>query len=286
MEVIEFPGYTEEEKLNIARKFLIPKERKNNGLKPKNINFTNDALKKMVRQYTMEAGVRNLEREIASIMRKVVKKLMSSKKMGVQKIDEKTLQKYLGPARFELTLAEKGDEMGVVNGLAWTPAGGGIIQIEVNKMPGSGKLILTGHLGKVMQESARTAFSYSRQLSGYNIKQDDIHIHVPAGAIPKDGPSAGIAIATALTSILSGKEVRGGIGMTGEISLRGKVMEIGGLKEKILAAHRAGLKTIIMPEDNRKNMEDVPANIRKDLKLIFVREMEEVLKHALVGWKG
>lgn len=282
MEMIEFPGYTEEEKLNIAKKFLIPKQLKSNGLKSAQCQFTDNALRKMIRQYTLEAGVRNLERQISAVMRKVVKHLVSSRTAGKIKVDEKFLQKYLGPAKFELSLAEKENEVGVVNGLAWTPAGGDIIQIEVNKMPGTGKLILTGHLGKVMKESAQTAFSYARQLTEYSIKAEDIHVHVPSGAIPKDGPSAGIAMATALTSILTGKKVKGGIGMTGEVSLRGKVMEIGGVKEKILAAHRAGINVIVLPSDNKKNTDDIPANIRKGMKFVFAKEMKDVLKYALI----
>jgi len=282
MEIIEFPGYVEEEKYNIARKFLIPKQIKDNGLDAKYIDISEVALRKMIRQYTLEAGVRNLERDIATLFRKVAHQFVSNNKKSRVVIDEKLLTKFLGAPKFELTLAEKEDELGVVNGLAWTPAGGDIIQIEVNKMPGSGKLILTGHLGKVMQESARTAFSYARQMSGHIIKNEDIHVHVPSGAIPKDGPSAGIAMATALSSILMDQKIKGGIAMTGEVSLRGKVMEIGGLKEKVLAAHRAGIKTVIVPEDNRKNIADIPQNARKSIKFIFAREMKDVLKNALV----
>ncbi|MBU1179840.1 endopeptidase La [Patescibacteria group bacterium] len=283
MEVIEFPGYMEEEKLIIAKKFLVPKELASNGLKANQCAITDNALRKIIRQYTLEAGVRNLERNIAGIMRKVARYLVSSGGRKGVKVDEKNLPKYLGPAKFELSLAQKDNEVGVVNGLAWTPAGGDIIQIEVNKMPGTGKLILTGHLGKVMKESAQTAFSYARKLTGHAVKGEDIHVHVPAGAIPKDGPSAGIAMATALTSVLTGKAVKGGIGMTGEISLRGKVMEIGGLKEKVLAAHRAGLEMIVLPMDNKKNLEDIPANIRKSMKLVFVKDMVDVLRYALIG---
>ncbi len=283
MEVVEFPGYTEEEKLAIAKKFLISKECESNGLKPKDIVFADAALKKIISQYTLEAGVRNLEREIASVLRKIANKLVAAGKTSSKTaVEEKDLEKYLGPAKFELSLAEKGDEVGVVNGLAWTPSGGDILQIEVNKMPGNGRLILTGHLGKVMKESARTAFSFAKGLANFNSKDEDIHVHVPSGAIPKDGPSAGIAMATALYSAITGKKIKGGIGMTGEISLRGRVMEIGGLKEKILAAHRAGLRTIIMPSDNKKNMADIPEKIRKDMKLIFAKEMSEVLKMAMV----
>jgi len=284
LEVIEFPGYIEEEKMKIAQDFIIPKQSEATGIDIKNIEITESALRKIVRQYTLEAGVRNLERQIAAIMRKVAKKIISSEKKKIEKIiiEEKDLPKYLGPADFELTSALKTDDVGVVNGLAWTPAGGDIIQIEVNRMPGSGKLILTGHLGKVMQESAQTAFSYARALKKYNIKNEDLHVHVPSGAIPKDGPSAGIAIATAIISSLTGKKVRGGIGMTGEVSLRGRVMEIGGVKEKILAAHRAGLQTIILPNDNKKNIDDVPAHIRKTLNIIFAKNMDEVLKKAIM----
>lgn len=282
MEVVEFPGYTEDEKLDIAKKFLMPKGCESNGLKVKDISFADAALRKIIRQYTMEAGVRNLEREIASVLRKIANKLVAAGKVSAKvAVSEADLSKYLGPAKFELSLAEKKNEVGVVNGLAWTPAGGDILQIEVNKMPGSGKLILTGHLGKVMKESARTAFSFAKNMVGYNAKDEDIHVHVPSGAIPKDGPSAGIAMATALYSALTGKKVHGGIGMTGEISLRGRVMEIGGVKEKLLAAHRAGISTIIMPADNKKNIDDVPGNVRKSMKILFAKEMGEVLKMAI-----
>jgi ATP-dependent Lon protease len=282
MEVIEFSGYTEDEKYNIARTFLIPKQCADNGLKEKDAEIAEGALRKIIRQYTLEAGVRNLERQIAALLRKIAKARASGKSAVKVNIEEKDLKKYLGAEFFEPSLAEKKNEVGLVNGLAWTPAGGDIIQIEVNKMPGTGKLILTGHLGKVMKESCRTAFSYVREKSNYAIKNEDVHVHVPSGAIPKDGPSAGIAVATALMSLLSGKQVKGGIGMTGEVSLHGKVMEIGGIKEKVLAAHRAGLKTIILPEGNRKNFDDIPANVRRDMKFVFAKEMKDVFGYALL----
>ncbi|MFA5133811.1 MAG: endopeptidase La [Patescibacteria group bacterium] len=284
LEVIDFSGYTEEEKIKIAENFIVPKQCESAGIDCRNISLSSTAMKKIIRQYTLEAGVRNLERQIAAIMRKLAKRIVTSEKNRLEKvaIGEKDLHEYLGPANFELTSAGKKDEIGVVNGLAWTPSGGDIIKIEASRMPGSGKLILTGHLGRVMQESARTAFSFARSSSRHNIKNEDLHIHVPAGAIPKDGPSAGIAMATAIISSLTGKKVRSGIGMTGEISLHGNVMEIGGIKEKILAAHRAGLRTIILPADNKKNLEDVPLHIRKALRIVFAKNMNEVLKKAMI----
>jgi ATP-dependent Lon protease len=282
MEVIEFSGYTEDEKLNIAKKFLLPKQYADNGLKNKDAEFSDAALRKIIHQYTLEAGVRNLERQVAAVLRKIAKSRAMNEKTDHAKIAETNLKKYLGPEIFESTSAEKKNEVGVVNGLAWTPSGGDIIQIEVNRMPGSGKLILTGHLGKVMRESCRTAYSYVKHQLNYSGKDEDIHIHVPSGSIPKDGPSAGTAIATALMSLLSGRKVLGGVGMTGEISLRGKVMEIGGVKEKVLAAHRAGLKTLILPEKNKKNFDDLPEKVKRDIKFIFAKEIAEVFAAALL----
>ncbi len=286
MEVIEFPGYTEEEKYNIAKEFLIPKQLKNNGLNAKILSISDSALRTVIREYTREAGVRNLEREIASICRKVAKKVTTNgqKKYLVGVAD---LDKYLGPAKFQVTMAEKSDEIGVVAGLAWTMAGGEILHIEAAKMPGKGNLILTGHLGKVMKESAQAAYSYARykvreQVEDKNFyKNSDIHIHVPAGAIPKDGPSAGVAIATALVSLLLGKKIRRSVAMTGEITLRGKVMEIGGVKEKVLAAHRAGIKTVLLPMNNKKDMVDIPKEIKKDLKFVLVENLDQVLALAM-----
>ncbi|KPJ86149.1 hypothetical protein AMJ57_00040 [Parcubacteria bacterium SG8_24] len=286
MEVIEFPGYTEEEKLHIAKDHLIPKVLKDNGLTDGQCRFTDQAIREIIRFYTREAGVRNLERSLSSVCRKIAKKVAGGGKVG-RKVGLKEIERYLGPHKFSHLLAEEHDSVGVVTGLAWTESGGEIIQIEATRMPGKGELILTGHLGDVMRESARAAHSFARSLTdGLRVKGDfpkdsDIHIHVPAGAIPKDGPSAGIAMATALVSILSGRQVDRTVGMTGEITLRGRVLEIGGIKEKVLAAHRAGLKKVLLPEDNRKDLVDVPEEIRESLKFVFVKEMKEVLDAAL-----
>jgi ATP-dependent Lon protease len=288
MEVIEFPGYTEEEKFHIAKDFLIPKEFENNGIKPSYLKITDEALRKIISEYTREAGVRNLGREIASICRKVARDFAEDGKKTIV-VGPDDLKKYLGPTRFKKMEAEKKNEIGVVAGLAWTQVGGEILLIEATQMPGKGRLILTGHLGKVMQESAQAAFSYARsQTKKLGIKTDitkntDFHVHVPSGAIPKDGPSAGIAMAVALISVMSHKLVRRDVAMTGEITLRGKVMEIGGVKEKVLAAHRAGIKTVILPKDNEKDMEEIPPEVKKSLKFVFVKTMDEVLKYALVG---
>lgn len=289
MEIIEFPGYTEEEKFHIAVGFLVPKQIKANGLNEKDINFSDPSLKTMIREYTKEAGVRELERQIASICRKVAKKITEGKKKKYQ-INLKDVHKFLGPPRYRLAVAEKKDEIGVATGLAVTEAGGEVLFIESTLMPGKGNLILTGHLGEVMKESAQAAVSYARSRAGiiakFKIKDDfygksDIHIHVPAGAIPKDGPSAGIAMATSVVSVLAKNPTKREVGMTGEVTLRGRVLEIGGIKEKVLAAHRAGVKEIILPKDNKKDLEEIPKNVKKDLKFHFVEKMDEVLKIAL-----
>ncbi|MEW6407670.1 MAG: endopeptidase La [Patescibacteria group bacterium] len=286
MEVIEFPGYTEEEKFHIAKQFLVPKQFKNNGLSKKDLIIPDETLREIIRRYTREAGVRNLEREIAAVCRKVARKIATNGGKSF-KITLKDLHKYLGPPKFFMTETEKKDEIGVATGLAWTEAGGEILQIEVTKMPGKGSLILTGHLGKVMQESAQAAFSYARSFATKNgskekiYKDFDVHIHVPAGAIPKDGPSAGVAMACALVSLLTNKKIDRQVGMTGEITLRGKVLEIGGVKEKVLAAHRAGLRTIILPKNNKKDLEDIPRDVQKALRFVFVGNVEEALKVAL-----
>lgn len=287
MEIIEFPGYTEEEKFHIAKQFLIPKLLPQHGLSKKTFNITDRAVRSIISGYTREAGVRELERELAKVCRKIAKDIASNGRKKMHKVDVSDLHKYLGPIKYQRVLAEKKDEIGVASGLAWTTAGGEILFIEASKMPGKGDLTLTGHLGKVMKESAQAAFTYARSKAkklGINpelYKNTDLHIHVPAGAIPKDGPSAGIAIATAIVSTLSGRPVRRKVGMTGEVTLRGRVLEIGGVKEKVLAAHRAGIKTIILPFDNKKNLEEIPKNIKKDLEFIFVKHMDEVLKYAL-----
>ena len=287
MEVIEFPGYTEDEKFHIAKKYLVPKQLEENGLKDKPVAISDEALREIIRSYTREAGVRNLEREIGTVCRKAARAYAEDgiKQKNIAASDLKTM---LGAAHYHPTLAEKKDEIGVVTGLAWTEAGGEILPIEVNKMPGVGKLILTGNLGQVMQESAQAAFSYARALAArlkikdQFYKNSDVHIHVPQGAIPKDGPSAGVAMATALVSVITGIPIRRGIAMTGEVTLRGNALEIGGVKEKVLAAHRSGIKTVILPKDNEKDIEEVPKNVRESMHFVFAETMKDVLKAALV----
>ncbi len=287
MEVIEFPGYTDEEKVQIAERHLIPKAIKDNGLNAKQCTFTAAAVRAIIRSYTREAGVRNLEREISAVCRKIAR-AVAEKKAKHRTVGPGDLAKFLGPAQFSETLKEAKDESGVVTGLAWTEAGGEILQIEATKMAGRGNLTLTGHLGEVMQESAKAAFSHVRSIAnglgiaGDFTKDADVHVHVPSGAIPKDGPSAGLAIATALVSMLTGRKVRRDVAMTGEITLRGKALEIGGVKEKVLAAYRAGIETIILPAENKKDLVDVPSEIRKKLAFVFVKDLQGVLEHALL----
>jgi ATP-dependent Lon protease len=285
MEVIEFPGYIEEEKLEIAKRFLIPRQMEEHGLK--DLRFSDRVLREIIREYTYEAGVRNLEREIANICRKVARSIAESRKTPRQ-ISTQSLLKYLGPPQYTYGVMEEQDEVGVATGIAWTAAGGDTMAVEVTLMEGKGNLILTGQLGEVMQESAQAALSYARShASDLGIKRKkfdklDIHIHVPEGAIPKDGPSAGITIATALVSALSSRPVHREVGMTGEITLRGRVLPIGGFKEKVLAAHRAGLKTVLLPKKNKKDLQEIPRKVKKDLRFIFVERMDEVLPIALI----
>ncbi len=291
LEIIEFPGYTEEEKLHIAKQFLLPKLFKEHGLKDKAIKFEDQTLADIIRNHTREAGVRDLERQTATIIRKVTRKLVEKKVKGLVNITPQTLHTYLGPIKYTHQEAEKNDEIGVVTGLAWTPAGGEVLSIEASRMPGKGKLLLTGHLGEVMRESVHAALSYARtEAARLGIKEDfykeDIHVHVPSGAIPKDGPSAGIAMATAIISLFTRNPVHKDVGMTGEVTLKGKVLEIGGIKEKILAAHRAGLKIVILPLANKKDMEDLPPEVRRDIKFKFVKNMDEVIKVALKNEKA
>ncbi|MBN1460487.1 MAG: endopeptidase La [Armatimonadetes bacterium] len=286
MEVIEFPGYIEDEKLKIAQLFLVPKQLKNHGLTQKQLRFTEAGLRAVVREYTREAGVRNLEREVASISRKVAKGI-AQEKIKSARLTGKSVRNYLGPPRFRFGVAEKEDEIGVVTGLGWTEFGGDILSIEATLMKGKGSLQLTGHLGDVMQESGRAALSYARaRAEDLGIDPDfyrvtDVHVHVPQGQIPKDGPSAGITMGAALISALTGRPAYRNVAMTGEITLRGKVLPVGGIKEKVLAAHRAGIKTIILPEENKKDLEEIPKNVQEDLKFRFVSEMGEVIKYAL-----
>jgi ATP-dependent Lon protease len=287
LEIIEFPGYTEDEKFHIAKNFLLPKLFKDHGLKKRQLAFQDGSISNIIRNHTREAGVRELERQLASIIRKVTRKLVESPSMKTITITMNSIHSYLGPIKYVHELAEQKDEIGRATGLAWTPVGGELLPIEVLRMPGSGKLIMTGQLGSVMKESGQAALSYARAYaSKHGIKEaflkEDIHVHIPAGGIKKDGPSAGAAITTALISLLLRKPFRKEVAMTGEVTLRGKVLGIGGLKEKILAAHRAGIKTVILPEENKKDLnEDIPKEIRRDIKFVFVKTMEEVLKAAL-----
>lgn len=287
MEVISLSSYTEEDKANIAMKYLLPKQIELNGLTRKNIKIDEETIRDIINYYTREAGVRNLEREIGSVCRKVARTIVSENKRVVA-VSKNNLEKFLGIKKYRFDYANEKDEIGIATGLAWTPVGGDTLSIEVNLMNGNGKLELTGHLGDVMKESARAAMSFIRsQCKELKIDENfyenkDIHIHVPEGAIPKDGPSAGITLATAMVSALSGIPVSRKVAMTGEITLRGRVLPIGGLKEKVLAAHRAGIETIILPIDNKKDIDDIPENVRNSLKFICASEMKTVLKNALI----
>jgi ATP-dependent Lon protease len=289
MEVIRLAGYTEPEKLNIANKFLVAKEMEANGLTKDSIAFSDGALLTIIREYTREAGVRNLEREIASVCRKVAKEIATNGAGRKVKINSKSMAKYLGVPKFRHGEAEGKDEIGLCIGLAWTEVGGELLVIESSLMKGTGKMVMTGKLGDVMQESVQAALTYVRAraekfgLDENFYKETDVHVHVPEGAIPKDGPSAGIAVATSIASAFMKKKVRGDLAMTGEITLRGRVLPIGGLKEKLLAAHRANLKTVVIPKDNEKDLADVPANVLKALDIVFVDHMDEVMKVAFVA---
>ena len=289
MEIIIFPGYTQDEKFNIAKEFLWPKQLRLHGLSDQKIKLSESALNEVISRYTREAGVRELERNLATIFRKIAR-LFAEKKKFAKELKVADVRKYLGPQKFSSLAAEKKDEVGMSTGLAVTAAGGEILFIEVALMPGRGKLTLTGQLGDVMKESAKAAFTWSKShWFELGLKENfgnslDVHIHVPEGAVPKDGPSAGTAIATALVSALTQVPVRRDVGMTGEITLRGRVLEIGGVKEKIIAAHRAGLRCVVLPNDNKKDMEDIPANVKKDIKFVFATAIEEVLKQALRKW--
>ncbi len=287
MEVIRLDGYTEYEKIKIAEGYLIPRQVKANGLKPEEIEFTEEALRSIIREYTREAGVRNLEREIGSICRKVAVKIAEGTLEEKEVITPEKVREYLGRPRYYFDAAERVERPGVATGLAWTPTGGDILFVEATRMKGKGNLILTGQLGDVMKESAQIALSYVRSKAAeFGINEDvfensDIHVHVPAGAIPKDGPSAGITMVTAIVSLLTNRPVRADVAMTGEITLRGKVLPIGGVKQKVLAAHRAGLKCVILPKRNEPDLEDVPEEVRKEMNFVLVDEIDEVIHHAL-----
>ena len=290
MEIINIPGYTEYEKLKIARLFLLPKQRDNHGFKKDDIEISEKAMKKIIKEYTHEAGVRGLEKEISSICRKVALNVVYSKKKKNKKvrITLKNLENYLGIPKYKIDKIEKEDAVGLATGLAWTEIGGEVLSVETIVMPGKGKLTLTGQLGDVMQESGKAALTYARsraaklKINNKFYENCDIHVHIPEGAIPKDGPSAGITMATSLISSLTDIPIRKDVAMTGEITLRGRVLPVGGLKEKILAAYQSGIKTIIIPQDNVKNLEDLPNDIKKRLKFIMVKNIDEVLKNALI----
>lgn len=286
MEIISIAGYTELEKQQIAKNYLLPKQMKEHGLSKGMLQVKDEAILKIIRYYTREAGVRNLERQMATLCRKVAKLIVSKEKKRVV-VTEKSVETMLGKPRYRYGMAEAEDQVGAATGLAYTTAGGDTLSIEVSVVPGKGKLTLTGKLGEVMKESAQAAFSYVRsRTKDLDIEPDfyekyDIHIHVPEGATPKDGPSAGITIATALVSALTGRVVKKEVGMTGEITLRGRVLPVGGLKEKTMSAHRAGLTTVIIPKDNEKDIEDIPESVRNDLKFVLVSHLDEVLEIAL-----
>jgi len=286
MEMLEFSGYIQDEKLQIAKKHLIPKQVKENGLTKSEVSMDNNSIKELISSYTREAGVRQLEREIANVLRKVARDIVEDKEKNI-KVTKSKVQDYLGASKFYSDLAERATEPGVVTGLAWTAAGGDILFIESSKMKGKGKLTLTGQLGDVMKESATAGMTYVRaHANDFGIESNfneelDLHVHVPAGAIPKDGPSAGVSMITSLVSLITGVPVKSKVAMTGEITLRGNVLPIGGVKEKVTAAHRAGIKEVILPYLNQKDIEDVPENVSKDIKFHFAKEIWDVLKVAL-----
>ncbi|WP_274649919.1 endopeptidase La [Paenibacillus humicola] len=289
MEVLYIPGYTELEKKQIADRYLLPKQKREHGLGDDQVRVEESALEQIVREYTRESGVRNLEQQIAAICRKAAKAIVGDPESSPVTVDNEKVKEWLGPPKFRYGVAEQEDQIGAVTGLAWTEVGGDTLVIEVTVLPGSGKLTLTGKLGDVMKESAQAAFSYTRSKAkelGIDpdfYEKNDIHIHIPEGAIPKDGPSAGITMATALISALTGRQVSKEVAMTGEITLRGRVLPIGGLKEKSLAAHRAGIKKVLLPKDNERDLRDIPDSVRSDLDFIPVAHMDDVLKHALAG---
>jgi ATP-dependent Lon protease len=289
MEILRLHGYTEVEKLEIAKQYLVKKQREGTGLTEENISFTDDALTEIIRAYTREAGVRNLERELGNVCRKVARRVVEKGAKHQEAVTGENVHEFLGIAKFRDSQVHENSEVGLVTGLAWTEVGGSILSTEVQVLDGKGKLTLTGQLGDVMQESAQAALSYTRSRSQHlGLPKDfyrnvDIHVHVPEGAIPKDGPSAGITIATGLASALAKIPVRRDLAMTGEITLRGKVLPIGGLTEKLLAAHRAGIFEAILPKDNEKDVADLPPLLKTAMKLHFVEQMDEVLKIALEG---
>ncbi len=292
MEIIEVNSYTENEKFHIAKEHLIKKQMARNGITNKMFSIQDGALKNVITYYTREAGVRELERKIGDILRKSAREILEAKEAGIEtekiKITASNLDKYLGKRKYSLDKADKEPQAGIVRGLAWTSVGGDTLQIEVNMMPGKGEVELTGQMGDVMKESARIGISFVRSVGEENhispsvFKENDFHIHIPQGAVPKDGPSAGITMATAIFSAITGKLVRSDLAMTGEVTLRGRVLPIGGLKEKILAARMAGIKEVLVPAQNKKDIEEISDEIKEGLSITYVKNMKEVLKHALL----
>ena len=287
MEVIELPGYTEFEKLQIAKHYLVPKQLEANGLTDESVTFTDASVRNVINRFTREAGVRNLERELSSICRKIARDVVTADEKKDYKVSKHSVPKYLGPYKFKLELTEKEDQIGLTNGMAWTMFGGTLLPSEVSILAGKGKFIITGKLGEVMQESAQAAMSYVRSRAhnlGINpnfYRNVDIHVHFPEAASPKDGPSAGITMATSIVSALTRTPVKHEVSMTGEITLRGNVMAIGGLKEKVLAAHRSGIKHILFPIDNVKDLREIPKRVRRSIRFTPVEHMDQVLYHAL-----
>ena len=287
MEVINVEGYTEEEKVEIAKNYLIPKQIENHGLKSENIIFSEPAIRDTINYYTRESGVRNLERQIANVCRKTALNLVTTKK-NTYRITPKNLEKYLGKKKYRYDIIEGQEEVGVTTGLAWTIVGGDTLFIETTVVPGSGKLVLTGQLGEVMQESAKAGISYIRSVADkLGIEEDfyktkDLHIHIPEGATPKDGPSAGVTMCTAMISTLTGIPVRKDIAMTGEITLRGNVLPVGGIREKVLAAHRAGIRKVLLPRENERDIDDIPEKVRKKMEFVLLDTVDDALKEVLV----
>jgi ATP-dependent Lon protease len=286
MEIIELSGYTEQEKLHIARRYLVPRQIDENGLSEKALDIKDDALMRVISDYTREAGVRSLERQIGTIARKVAREVAEGRRRKVI-VRARDVPTYLGPIPFRREVVEEGDEAGVVTGMAWTPVGGDVLFVEATTTPGRGHLTLTGQLGDVMQESARAALTYVRSVAEtLDLPPDfyektDFHVHVPAGSIPKDGPSAGVTMATALISALTGRAVDKDVAMTGEITLRGRVLPIGGVKDKVLAAHRAGVRTVIIPRENEQDLRDIPEDVRSDLRFVFAEHMRDIVPVAM-----
>jgi len=287
MEVLQLSGYTEEEKVQIAQRFLLPKQVGAHGLRADELVLPEELIRVIIREYTREAGVRNLEREIAGVLRRAAALIIGGEASGPVVVDEARLRDALGKRRFFDESAERIDRPGIATGLTWTPTGGEIVFVEAALMPGKGELKLTGQLGEVMRESAAAAMTYLKTratelgIPREIFEENDIHVHVPAGAQPKEGPSAGVTVLTAMASILSGKPVRGDLAMTGEITLRGRVLPIGGLKEKVLGAHRAGIRRVLVPKRNEADLDDVPADLRKEMSIVLVESIDEVLQEAL-----